>query len=169
MKGTLGVQMFAALCFAQEGSTWLCGPERFASLCLDLTGQRAAGAKVSFISTSITTCLVLTPVHSKARWGCLCGMLGMNWSSVLILQPPPTIVYLSYMRTAPLCAAQSKGTLLPLPPTFLESNVQSCLSKSTCRLARRLLGMNFFPECTGEKLWTLRLWGLSWTMGWQTS
>lgn len=85
MKGTLGVQMFAALCFAQEGSTWLCGPERFASLCLDLTGQRAAGAKVCFISTSITICLVLTPVHSKARWGCLCGMLGMNWSSVLIL------------------------------------------------------------------------------------
>lgn len=61
MKGTLGVQMFAALCFAQEGSTWLCGHERFASLCLDLTGQWAAGAKVCFISTSITTLSCVDP------------------------------------------------------------------------------------------------------------
>lgn len=36
--GTLGVWMFAALCFVQEGGTWLCRPELF-SLHLGLPGQ----------------------------------------------------------------------------------------------------------------------------------
>lgn len=59
--------MLAALCFVQEGSTWLCRPEIFHIIVSRLArAARAAGANMWFTSRSITRCLVLTPVHSKA-------------------------------------------------------------------------------------------------------
>lgn len=62
--------MLVALCFVQEGSTWLCRPEIFhiivSRLARAARAARAAGANMWFTSRSITRCLELTPVHSKA-------------------------------------------------------------------------------------------------------